>query len=212
LFFDNRMYISRIVYQLLSRLDETNRFGLLKHSVEYGKSLYTIVDHVAIDGQEHGRFGNERPIPEPERQVTPEHLAELEQAALQRIRAASQDGSLQQTPNLDQVLHYWKNWSGDDSEARQFVEEVIDQDADLITIIEAFLTERRIQTVGDIAVRMEPRLDPSWLEPFLDPDKVIERVRRLLESADLTEKQQTALTQFVKEYDLRQQSKAPHDQ
>ena len=84
-------------------------------------------------------------------------------------------------------------------------------DQNLARLIEAFANKRRSQAIGSYAVRTSLRLDPKWIEDYIDPGKIIDRARSLVESDDVTEDQQAALKQFIYEYDLRQQGKDPND-
>jgi hypothetical protein len=51
--------------------------------------------------------------------------------------------------------------------------------------------------------RVSYRLDPKSLEPFLDPDEIVGRVRGLAASGTLEEGAERALSQFLTEYDMR---------
>ena len=53
--------ILRLFYQLSHRFDnKEKRFYIFKNAIEKaGRSLYTIADEIAVQGQQHGTFNNE---------------------------------------------------------------------------------------------------------------------------------------------------------
>ena len=53
------------------------------------------------------------------------------------------------------------------------------------------------------------KLDPKWLEPYLEPSSIVDRVRSLDQNSELTPARKTALSQFIQAYDLQQQGTEP---
>ncbi|HEY9602683.1 MAG TPA: P-loop NTPase fold protein [Allocoleopsis sp.] len=206
--FGNDMRIGRISWQLLRRFDELERFEILKE-VSNGKAFSMIVREVAILGQQQGKFGSTRPKPEEEWIVTTEHLNELEDIVLKRVRDAAQSNSLLPIPNLPQILYSWREWANED-EVKVWVQKAIDKDKGLINFLEKFLSKTFSHSGSDLVQRIGYRLDSKSLEPFLEPFQIIDRVRRLAEDSRLTEKQKIAAKQFIKEYEMRQQGKDPN--
>lgn len=208
--FGNNIRIGRVIHQLMRRLDEPSRFSVLKEAIHEGRALSVIVRQVGIFGQEHGKYGRQQRDPEHWRTVTAQHLQELEGFALAKIRRAAGDGSLLQTPDLPNVLYRWRDWTGED-EARRWVHAMAQSDDDLIEFLVKFLGKGYTQYVSDVVGRVNYRLDPAVLEPFLEPSQIIGRVRRLAERPDLTEMQRTALRQLVKEYEHREKGGDPNE-
>jgi hypothetical protein len=58
------------------------------------------------------------------------------------------------------------------------------------------------------------RLDPEALRPYVAPEVIVDRIRRLARDNSLGGEVTTALDQFVLEYELRQENAAVqyHDQ
>ena len=203
--FGNDIRIGRIIHQLLRRLDESARFEVLKEVMSNGNALSIIVREVAF--QQQGKYGAEQPSPEEESLQSTQHLKELEELALKKVQDAAQQNSLLQTPGLPQILYCWQKWTSEE-EVKQWVQKVISDPVGLVDFLEKFL-ETITQSVSDMVPRKAYRLDPEWLEPYLEPSLVIERVRSLADKSGLTEIQSTAIKQFIQEYDIRQQSKDP---
>jgi len=55
------------------------------------------------------------------------------------------------------------------------------------------------------------RLDPEALRPYLPPEAIVDRVRRLARDTNLGGEITTALDQFVLEYELRHEGAAEPD-
>ncbi len=215
--FGNAVRIERIIRRLLLRLDEPSRFEVLRRAISNGKAIAIIVREVVTLGQQHGKYGSEQPRPEEEKLITVEHLDELEKIALEKVRDAAQQGVLLQAPDLRYILYAWRNWAGE-AEVRQWVQKVISDDIGLVNLLEKFLGKDFIlgmsffsRSLSDRVERIRYRLDPQWLEPFLEAShQIIDRVRNLAEDSRLTENQRTAMRVFIREYELRQQGKDPN--
>jgi predicted KAP-like P-loop ATPase len=210
--FGNDMRIGRIVYQLLSRLEEEQRFQILYKAIEEGAALSISEREVSVLGQQHGKFTNSEPQPESERFINAEHLSSLEQLVLGKIREAAKLGILLTTPKLTSILWRWKAWSESDDEVKQWVADITKDDKNLAIFIEHFGNIHHVHSQGNLSSKAELRLEPKRLEPFIDPDDIVYRVRRLINRNDLPEEQIEAAKQFVKEYDLLSQGKDPDDQ
>lgn len=207
--FGNDTRIGRLVWQLTSRLDdEQARYEMLRQAITNGSAVATIVDEVATFGQQHGKYGVQRGEPEAQWLVNAEHLDELEKIALQKIRSAAQNGSLLQSPDLPGIVYRWRDW-GNEDEVKQWVENVNSTDQGLARFLETFVQQTFSQTLGDRVGKTTNRLDPKWLQPFLDPAQIIDRVKLLAANPELTEAQRTAANQLVREYEMREKGKDP---
>lgn len=201
--FGNDIQIGRVMWRLLHRIDdEAERARYLREAILNGSALSTIVHEVAMLGQQHGKYGAGVGRPSDERFVNSEHLEELESLALEKVRRAVKEGALIRTPGLLGILYRWKDW-GREEEPKEWVWRVAEDDQGLIELLEAFLARAFADGRGF------HRLDPEQIEPFLEAAEIIDRVRLLSERADLSEKQETALRQFVKEYEIRQRGQDP---
>jgi predicted KAP-like P-loop ATPase len=204
--FSNDIRIGRIISQLLRRLDEQARFEMLKEAMSNGNALSIIVREVVTLGQEQGKYEADESIPEEEWLIGEQHLKELEEIALKRLRDAAQQNSLLQVPKLPEKLYYWQSWAGEE-EVKQWVEKIIENDEGLVNFLEKFLQKGISEYRSDEIEKTGYRLDPEWLEPYLEPSLIIDRVRSLDETSGLTEDQKTAIGQFIQEYDTREHSK-----
>jgi predicted KAP-like P-loop ATPase len=208
--FRNDIRIGRIIWQLLRRLDQSQRFIVLREAMAKGRAVGTIVHEVAVLGQEHGKHSQRQPPPEEARVVNVAHLTDLEHLALTKIQTAAQDGLLLATPSLPSILYRWRDWGGE-KEVKEWVDAIIRKDQGLLTFLEAFLQKGMSHSMDDRAGRITYRLDPQFLEPFLTPAEIVDRAQNLSASSHLTDNQTKAIEQFLREYELRQEGKDPNN-
>jgi len=114
-------------------------------------------------------------------------------------------------PELRNILGLWRNLTEDEEEVAERVQETVAQnDEALVKLLESAKGVTRSQGMGNYSFTEQPRLDPKTIEPYLNPDDIVGRVRGLLDENDLSENQRTALKQFIEEYELRQQGEDPN--
>jgi predicted KAP-like P-loop ATPase len=208
---DTQMEIMRIIYQLISRLPQDQRFLIIRSAIVNGKAISLIDREVAVLGQEHGKFGGEVRKPEHDRVVNAEQLKELEGIALEKIRNAAKDGALFNAPNLRSILSGWREWSGNDHEMRAWVSKTIGSDENLAKFVYYFGDVQRSQTFGEVALRERYRLDPEWIKPFAVPEALYPRIQNILKQDDIPDEYRMALEQFCKEYEIRQRGENPDE-
>lgn len=207
--FGNDVNIGRVIYQLLKRFDEDKRFQTIKTALTNGAALSVADNEITVYGQQYGKWTSDgRASPGEERLLSREHLEELEIIYLEKIRVASRTSKFIKTPKLSGILYRWKEMS-QDNEVVNWASEAVASEEGLAQFLEAFLQRLKSQSTGDIGVRISYRLDPNWIEPFVEPSTLIDRARKLLTSTDFTDNQRIALEQFVKEFDMRSQGKDP---
>ncbi len=139
-------------------------------------------------------------MPEDERLVTLDHLVELEQVGLNRIREAARSGELLRLPALAMVLSCWQTW--DRTECVKWVSDQSESDDALITIVAAHMVRVRDRD-SDLGTHGAYRLDPETIRPLISPDIIIHRIRTLAREGRGGDAA-VALDQFVVEYELRQ--------
>ncbi len=212
-FFDigNDLRVGRVLHQLLSRLDLDTRFEIIFDAVTKGESISIAECEVTIYGQEHGKFRADGPLPEQDRTVNQDQLEKLEKLVLDKIRKAAKENILIDVPNLVSILHRWQSWTSDDQEVKAWVNQISTSDEGLVKLLRHFGHIQRAQTIGEIAVRRRYRLDPKWLEPFIDPALIVDRVRIFAKNESLDIEQLKAVKQFIEEYDMRQEGKDPNE-
>jgi predicted KAP-like P-loop ATPase len=135
---DNDVRFGRLVHQLLRRLPEQARFELLQTVVGNGTALAFALREVGIFGQEQGEGTDQPARPEEEWTVTTEHLHELQQSLVDRIRDTAEAGLLLNVSELPRMLWRWLDW-GSELDVRDWVASAIAPDAGLVQLLIAFL-------------------------------------------------------------------------
>jgi hypothetical protein len=123
---------------------------------------------------------------------------------LGRIRQYADSGRLATSPDLPALLSAWRAWDADG--CPRWVAGAIQRDDTLAKIVSAFVVRVR----GDGGPSRGPhgslRLDPEALRPYVAPEVIVDRIRRLARDNALGGEITTALDQFVLEYELRQEN------
>jgi|SRR5579875_880149 len=199
----------RVIWQLLKRVEPPRRFEILRQAFERGRALFLIQKSFIVLGQQQGLYG-EHARPEEEWFVTRDQLLELERVLVERIRRASQNGSLLNTPRLLLVLSFWGE-KGGQAEAHAWVADTVRDDRKLAELLERCLASTSSVGLGDAVGRKNDRLDPNWLKPYVDVDQLATRVKDLSKSDALSDRQRRGVNQFLKEYEFRKQGGNPDD-
>ena len=182
---DNPMKILRLFYQLSHRFStHEKRFNVFKNAIEKAtRSLYTIVDEVSVQGQQHGKYtSKERPTPEEERTVNPSQLEELEKLALEKIRTWAEDGRLGKHRDLARILFRWRDW-GEKTEPVEFVNKMIVGNEGLIDFITGFLSKSTSHGMGDYVGKIEWRIHLKSIEEFVGVEELEPRIRKVFSSS-----------------------------
>ena len=161
-------------------------------------------------GQEHGKFGGETIHLEADCEVNSEQLQKLEALALNKFRESAEKGELIDRPNLRGILSCWQDWSGNKDEVVEWVSKVTVADENLAKFIYNFGSVQRSQTFGEYALREKYRLDPEWVQKYINPDDIYLRVKTLSGNTSISEKYREAASQFVREYEMRRQGINPN--
>jgi len=80
-------------------------------------------------------------------------------------------------------------------------------DDGLISFVEQFGIYKEITGLGDLTFREKYRLDPKWLEPYIDPNEIVDRLKRIGDVSQLDAEKMKAVSQFLHEHDLRMRGK-----
>ncbi len=161
-------------------------------------------------GQEHGEHGADPLEPEDARLVSAVELEQLEQAVLGRLRQSAESGRLAASPDLPALLSAWRAWDADG--CPRWVASAIQRDDTLARIVSAFVVRVRSDGGPSRGPHGSLRLDPEALRPYVAPEVIVDRIRRLARDNALGSEVTVALDQFVLEYELRQEGAAEQEQ
>ena len=205
----NDLQLSRIVWQLLKRVDANKRFPILEKAFRHGRAVYLMQHAVVVLGQQQGKYPEQQADPAEKWLVSAEELPKLEGVVVEKARAAAGDGTLLRCPGLPWVLNLWRD-GGNEAEAKNWVSEITKDDAGLVALLEKYLQTSASFSFDDAVGQIHDRLDPEWLQPYLDPDQVAARVEGLASSNGLTERQRRAVRQYLREHKFRKAGGNPN--
>ena len=200
--FGNDIRIGRIVEQLLRRQERSTRFEVLR-AMANGNALSIIVREVVTLGQQQGKYGVDSYSSEETWLISAQQLEELEKIALKKVQDAAPQ-SLLRTPNLTQVLEFWRQQTGD-QEVKQWVQKAVSDDEGLVKFLEKFFERNFSQSASEAEQNRGYKLDLTGLETYLELPLIIDKVEGLTEKSELTEEQINVVQQLLQAYEMRQQ-------
>lgn len=202
--FGNESRVTRVVYHLLKRVDRTQRHTLLKPAIDHGRALgvqrYLIAalsDEVKKEAESGG-----------EALVDTATLDDLKTCWLAGLSTKLSQRELLAHSRLDRLLGAWCLW-GDAAEAKTWCEAATSSNDGLLTFLTKFCSHTRSQTVGDWAVRLQPRLNPAWLERYIDTSACAQRLIDLRQTGAVPDTAREAVEQFLKEFEMLKAGKNP---
>ena len=90
----------------------------------------------------------------------------------------------------------------DQAEVSKWVKNAISNDTDLLKLVEGFLSRLPSYTFGDAVTRTQYRLNPKWLEQYVEPIEIIKRLKDIPADVKLSENQRVAVERFTHEYEI----------
>lgn len=191
--FGNESRVMRVVYHLLKRVEKTQRLILLREAFNQGQGigvqcylLGTLVDENAKQAE-----GNEALMDAAD-------LGALKAIWLDKIRAV-EDNQLLTHSYLPRLLFRWNTW-GNADEVRAWCTHATETDEGLMAFLTHFCSHTRSQTMGDYAVRIQPRLNPNHLEKYLNTEAVAARLAKHQQAGTIPEQSKESVTQYLTEF------------
>lgn len=183
---DTPIKLSRLFYQLSHRFDNhENRFNIFKNAMEKANSsLYTIVNEISIQDQQHGKYGSNEP-PEPEEKLTvkAEQLEKLEKIACEKIEIWAEDGRLNGHRKLPSILYCWRQWRTEDK-VKKFINDMIKNDDGLIDFITSFLSKSTRYSLSDYVSTIHWHIDLKLVEEFVSVKEIEPKIRKIFLSSE----------------------------
>ena len=202
--FGNELRVYWVVAGLLERIDQPQRLPVLEKAISEGRGigvqryLLTLQMDILAKGAEA-------------RTPALMDINELEKLKLcwtEGLRSKLSDDQLLVHTHLPRVLSAWFEW-GDAAETRAWCEAATTSDDGLLTFLSKFCSHTRCQTMGDWAVRLHPRLNPTWLERYIDTSTCAQRLVALQQAGAVPNSAREAVDQFLKEFEMLKAGKNP---
>lgn len=199
--FGNVSRAARPVYHLLKRLSADRRADVLEAAMRGGRAV-AVQSWLLKALDEEVTKGLEATL------LTADEVTRLKSVWLERIRVLADESGFMSHPELPRLLATWKHW-GEGTEVRAWCDQVTMSDEGLLNLLPKFLQHTRSQTMGDWAVRLRPRLDPRWLESYIDTAATTARLQRLQRDDKVLDGAREAVSQYLTEFEMLQSGKNP---
>lgn len=194
--FKSRVYLDYLTQQLLSTLENADRFKLLMELIPTSRSLYLPVLQIygfqKSDDKQPAWNWVEQAL------LDNDQITQLKSLTVSKICQAANEGSLIDVPYLLFVLDKWYHWCEDHKACEEWVVSVIENDSMLLKLLE----QLRSPVYSDDQVTI--RIDPTNLLPYTDLSKVYDRVCELESKLDrhlsVTPVQKETIALFKKSY------------
>lgn len=193
--FGNESRVTRIVYHLLKRVEREQRLPMMTTAIAQGRGIGVQRYLVNALSEEISKQGGGDALMEAAT------VEQLKITWLEQLRAQSTGNQLLENTQLARLLGAWNAW-GDPAEARARCERVTASDEGLLAFLPNFCSHTTSQTIGDRAVRVRPRLNPAWLEQYIDTASCADRLTVLQQAGQIPESAKEAAAQFLKEFEM----------
>ncbi|MEI7673389.1 MAG: P-loop NTPase fold protein, partial [Deltaproteobacteria bacterium] len=198
--------IARPVYNILKRVDADKRVDVLEVAIRFGRSIAVqryLISYLETELSKSSEANGTALLDETA-------IARIKTVWLEKVRDFSQEAHFLNNPELPRVLAAWRHW-GCDSEVRKWCDEITRTDEGLIELLSRYQRQTKSQTFGDWAIRHQPRLNPSWLEPYIDTVGCAQRLREREQTEGISEPACEAVSQYLKEFEILQSGRNPDD-
>ena len=187
------------VYHLLKRVGADQRAGVLKPAIQSGNAVAVQLWllHALDEEVTKAKDSGEATL------LAADKIEPLKSVWLDRVRTLSGETSFLKHPELSRLLSAWQQWASE-AEVRTWCDQATESDEGLLSFLTGFL-----QYTGDWAIRRKPRLNPVWLESYLDTVACADHLRKLQQSNKVPANNQQAASQYLKEFDMLQEGKNP---
>ncbi len=202
--FGNESRVTRVVYHLLKRVDPTQRHILLKTVIDQGRALgvqHYLIAALSDEVKKDAESGEEALI-------DAAAFNDLKACWLKGLKTKLSQSELLAHSQLAGLLAAWRLW-GDQAEAKTWCEAATFTNDGLLTFLPKFCSHTRSQTMGDWAVRLQPRLNPTWLERYVDTAVCAQRLIGLRQAGVVPDTAREAVDQFLKEFEMLTAGKNP---
>lgn len=204
--FGNESRVTRVVYHLLKRVEKAQRPSMIKTAMLQGRGIGVqcyLLSALFDEIKKEAELGEEA-------LVDATALDELKSTWILGLKTKFSQSELLAHSKLARVLAAWCLW-GDPAETRAWSEAATLSDDGLQSFLTKFCSHTRSQAMGDWAVRLHSRLNPTWLDRYLDTTACRERLAALQNEGRVSVEAKEAVSQFLIEFEMLKAGKNPDD-
>lgn len=189
---------TRPAYHLLKQIDQDKREPTLAAGIATGHGIVVQARLLRALEEEAVKGGADASL------LSSDSVEKLKEIWVDRVRELSIEDGFVSGPELSSVLRCWLKW-GDKNEVRSWASGVIAADDALFQLVSQFLQHSKSNTMGDRAIRLQPRLNPTWMEDYIDLAACTARLQALEGGGNVPEEYREAVSQYLKEKDMLEQ-------
>lgn len=187
-------FVDFTVDALIDRLPSNERAAVLEEALKTAHSLSALSFVVFSMAREHGRHTEDGAKPEDKRRLTEEEVLRLETLLAGQLKAAAENRSLLEMPELLRLMYAWAMLAGDDA-VKEWTDDLLKDDAATICLAAAVTGTSKIQSGDDPRVHTAPIVNRQGLSPVLDVDRLTERLYAVEPDAD--ERDRVVIKRFM---------------
>ncbi len=176
------------IYRCLKR-DETNRKVNFIKAVSEAKSIYTPMVILAWLTEKN------------EVAFTKEEIDKIHKVLFERTQKKIQKDGLTNLNNIPYIFGTLVPW-GYEKEVKEWAELCLKSSKETFSFLKQFEHESHSQNMGEAAFKIHYRLQPKWLEPYVDPKKIAEIVKMEINSNEFNDFEKRAGNTFLKEWEF----------
>ena len=198
---------SRPAYHLLKRVAFDQRTGMLESALQSGNAVavqFRLLKRLDEEETTKPKGSGENTL------MAADNIERLKAVWLDRVRELSREASFLDHPELPRLLAAWRHWASE-AEVRAWCDRAFASDEGLLKLLQRSLRYESFQTLGDRAVRRQPRLNPSRLEVYIDTATCAERLQAIQCGNEVPAGAQEAVSQYLTEFEMLQSGKNPDD-
>jgi predicted KAP-like P-loop ATPase len=193
---------TRPAYHLLKRIEEGKRESTLAVAIAAGHAIVVQARLLRALEEEVVKEKSDDPL------LSLGAVEKIKEIWVDRVKELSAQEDFVSKPELSSVLRCWLNW-GDKEDVKAWASRVIVTDHALFRLVGQFLQHTRSNTVGDWAVRLQPRLNPAWLKDYIDTAACAVRLQELERSENVPHEYREAVSQYLKENEMLEKGVDP---
>jgi len=199
------VHASRIVYWYLKQEGDPERRGeILRKAFEQTGGVYLPCSLVSSENQRRERDKDSSAF-----LVDDNSLKDLQEACLNKIRQAADNGALIGHPKMLSLLYDWCRWESEEA-ASQWVQEIVQTDDGLKAFLLAVLQRGTSTQMGAYHSTVQWYISLGNVESFVSPSVIEERLREM-GTEGLTKQEGLAVSEFRRAVRRRYEGRNDND-
>jgi predicted KAP-like P-loop ATPase len=201
--FGVEMQVARIVYQLLKRISEEDRFDLMKTAINEGKGVVTFNYEVSLLDERAEKTKESKNLSKDDILLPSGKVEELKNLAVDRITNESEKSSLLKCVKLSFILYCWKMWDKS-NKYQEWVNRMKSHRDFIVPLLTSslgvtFSAGMGFFSLGDRVAKRKYRVDLNFIKEFVELSEIKPIVESALREGKLSDRERLALDTFLKE-------------